>query len=48
VLLFIIAGFATFSFLKANGSHWTQLLAIFIFAPISVLGGWFYKKRYSK
>src|SRR4051812_28636717 len=28
ILAFIIAGFATFSLLKSEGSHWTQLLAI--------------------
>jgi hypothetical protein len=36
ILAFIIAGFATFSLLKSEGSHWTQLLAIFIFAPVSI------------
>ena len=44
-LAILIAGFATFSFFKADGSHWTQLLAIFIFAPISILGGVFYLRR---
>jgi ABC-type Fe3+-siderophore transport system permease subunit len=46
VLAFIIAGFATFSFFKSEGNHWTQLIAIIIFAPVSVLGGIFYNKRY--
>jgi hypothetical protein len=46
VLALIIAGFATFSFLKSEGNHWTQLLAIFIFAPMSILGGLFYNKRH--
>jgi hypothetical protein len=45
VLAIIIAGFATFSFFKATGNHWTQLLAIFIFAPVSILGGRFWNKR---
>ena len=45
ILALIIAGFATFSFFKSDGNHWTQVLAIFIFAPVSVLGGLFYKKR---
>ncbi|MEO6358680.1 MAG: hypothetical protein ABIO56_18735 [Ferruginibacter sp.] len=49
VLAFIIAGFATFSLVKSGGSHWTQILAIFLFAPISVLGGlchrYFYDHR---
>ena len=48
ILGFIIAGFATFSFFKADGSHWTQLLAIFIFAPVSILSGLFYNKKYRK
>ena len=45
ILAFIIAGFATFSLFKSDGNHWTQLLAIFIFAPASILGGLIYKKR---
>ncbi len=45
VLAFIIAGFATFSLMKAEGSHWTQLMAIIIFAPASFLGGLFYIRR---
>ena len=48
ILAVIIAGFATFSIIKADGSSWTQLLAIFIFAPLSVLGGLFYIKRNKK
>jgi hypothetical protein len=39
ILSVIIAGFAAFSLLKSDGSSWTQLLAIFVFAPVSVLGG---------
>jgi uncharacterized membrane protein len=45
VLAFMIAAFATFSLLKTVGNHWTQLLAIFIFAPVSILGGLFYKTK---
>jgi hypothetical protein len=45
ILAFIIAGFATFSLFKSDGNHWTQLLAIFIFAPTSILGGLIYRKR---
>lgn len=41
----IIAGFATFSLFKAEGSHWTQLLAMFLFAPASLLGGLIGLKR---
>lgn len=47
-LAVIIAGFASFSYFKASGSHWTQLLAIFIFAPTSIAGGWIYLKRKMK
>jgi hypothetical protein len=46
VLALIIAGFAIFSIIKAEGSHWTQLLAIIVFAPASVLGGFFYIRRH--
>ncbi|MBF4516052.1 hypothetical protein IRZ71_06850 [Flavobacterium sp. ANB] len=45
ILLIIMAGFAAFSFFKSNGSSWTQLLAIFIFAPVSVLGGYFWIRQ---
>lgn len=38
ILCVIIAGFATFSLFKSSGSSWTQLLAIFVFAPVSVFG----------
>lgn len=48
ILAFIIVGFATFSLIKADGSNWTQLLAIFIFGPTSILGGLFYVKRNKK
>jgi hypothetical protein len=48
VLAFIMAGFATFSLIKTNGNHWTQLLAIFVFAPASVLGAQFYLKHKQK
>jgi uncharacterized membrane protein len=45
VLAFMIAAFATFSLLKTVGNNWTQLLAIFIFAPVPILGGLFYKTK---
>lgn len=45
ILAVIIAGFATFSLFSASGSHWTQLLAIFIFAPASILGGKLYRNK---
>ncbi|WP_300567744.1 hypothetical protein [Flavobacterium sp.] len=45
ILAFIMAGFATFSLFKSNGAHWTQVMAIFIFSPVSILGGYFISKR---
>jgi len=48
ILAGIIAGFATFSLIKSDGGHWTQILAIFIFAPVSILAGLFYIKRNRK
>ena len=45
ILAFILAGFAAFSFFKTSGNHYSQLAAIFLFAPASVLGGWVRKKR---
>jgi hypothetical protein len=48
MLAFIIAGFAIFSLLKSEGNHWTQLLAVFIFAPVSISGGLLYNKRFNK
>jgi hypothetical protein len=48
ILAFIIAGFATFSLVKSAGNYWTQLLAIFIFAPASIVGGLIYNKRIRK
>jgi len=46
LLAFIIAGFAAFSLFKSDGNHWTQILAIALFAPVSILGGMFGKNRY--
>jgi hypothetical protein len=45
VLALIIAGFATFSLLKTEGHHWTQLFAILIFTPASILGGLYHLRR---
>ncbi|TSD66152.1 hypothetical protein FFF34_001760 [Inquilinus sp. KBS0705] len=36
-VIFLLAGI---SMLTSGGSHWTQLFAMFIFAPASVLGGY--------
>ena len=45
ILALVIASFATFSLIQSPGSHWTQLFAIIIFAPASILGGVFYERR---
>ncbi len=38
-LAILVAGFAAFSFFKSPGTHYTQIAAIFLFAPMSILGG---------
>ena len=40
ILALVIFIFATISLITATGTHWTQLFAMFIFAPVSVLGGY--------
>ena len=44
ILACIMAGFATLSIVVSDGSHWTQILVIFVFSPVSILGGFFYNK----
>ena len=44
VLAILMAGFAAFSFFKSPGNHYTQIAAIFLFAPMSILGG-FLRRR---
>lgn len=39
ILALLMAGFAAFSLFKTSGNHYSQLAAIFIFAPASLLGG---------
>jgi hypothetical protein len=39
VLASIMAGFAAFSLIMSTGNHYTQIAAIFLFAPMSLLGG---------
>jgi hypothetical protein len=48
VLAVILAGFAAFSFFKSTGNHYSQLAAMFLFAPASILGGLVYLKRKRK
>ncbi|TFF36296.1 hypothetical protein [Mucilaginibacter psychrotolerans] len=38
LLMFLLAGI---SMALSSGSHWTQIFAMFIFAPVSVVGGYF-------
>ena len=44
IIFAILTGFAVLSLIKTNSNHWTQLLAIFMLAPIMVFGGQFYLK----
>lgn len=48
VLAGIMAAFAAFSLFKASGNHYSQLAAIFLFAPMSVVGGVVRLKRVKK
>ncbi len=45
VLAAIIAGFAAFSLFATTGNNYTQIAAIFLFAPLSVLGGYLYLRK---
>jgi len=45
VLALIMAGFASFSLFKTDGNHYTQIAAIFLFAPLSVLGGYLFLRK---
>lgn len=44
ILAILMAGFAAFSALRSGGEHYTQIAAIFVFAPASLIGGIFRKK----
>lgn len=48
ILALVMAGFAAFSMFKTDGNHYTQLAAICLFAPASILGGIIYLKRIRK
>jgi len=48
VLAGIMAGFAAFSLFKATGNHYSQLAAIFLFAPASIAGGFAYARKRKK
>jgi predicted membrane metal-binding protein len=45
ILACLMAGFATFSLFKAAGNHYSQLAAIFLFAPASIAGGFAYIRK---
>jgi hypothetical protein len=42
ILAFMIFLLAALSLFLSRGNHWTQLFAMLIFAPMSVLGGYLY------
>jgi hypothetical protein len=44
-LAFIIASFAVFSMIKTSGNYYSQIVAIFLFAPASVIGGLIYLRK---
>jgi hypothetical protein len=48
ILAAIMAGFAAFSWFKTAGNHYSQIAAVFLFAPASLFGGLFYIRRRSK
>ncbi|MBA4054164.1 MAG: hypothetical protein C0490_05580 [Marivirga sp.] len=45
VLAGLMAGFAAFSLFKSTGNHYSQIAAIFLFAPTSIFGGLIYLKK---
>lgn len=45
ILAIIMAGFAAFSLIKTTGNHYSQIAAIFLFAPASIAGGMAYLRR---
>ena len=44
VLAILIFSFAAFSLARSPGSHYTQIAAMVVFTPISLLGGYFRRK----
>lgn len=45
ILACIMAAFAAFSLFKTSGNHYSQLAAIFLFAPASIGGGLMRQRR---
>ena len=48
VLAAVMAGFAAFSWFKSAGNHYSQIAAVFLFAPASLFGGILYSRRGAK
>jgi ABC-type Fe3+-siderophore transport system permease subunit len=44
ILSFVMFALAGTSMALSGGSHWTQLLAMFAFAPVSIVGGYIVSK----
>ena len=44
ILAFVMFALAGTSMAVSGGSHWTQLFAMFIFAPVSIVGGYIKNK----
>ncbi len=44
VLALFLAGFAAISYVATTGNHYSQIAAIFLSAPCTILGGWYYLK----
>jgi nitrate/nitrite transporter NarK len=45
ILALIMAAFAAFSLFATTGNHYTQIAAIFLFAPLSIFGGYLFLKK---
>ncbi|HUI31176.1 MAG TPA: hypothetical protein VLX91_13270 [Candidatus Acidoferrales bacterium] len=45
VLALILAGFAAISYVMTTGNHYSQIASILLFAPSSLIGGWYFLKR---
>ena len=45
ILATLMAAFAAFSLFSTSGNHYTQIAAIFLFAPLSILGGYLFLRK---
>ena len=48
ILATLMAAFAAFSWFSSAGNHYTQIAAVFLFAPASLFGGIYYSRRKTK